>query len=880
MNLVLKRDNVIESVKDYLKMGEDALRERHMDGASGHEVVKDYTCLIDNFLKTLYAHMETELRKSFRDDFNYALIALGGYGRGELNIRSDIDLMFLYPKKLSPSIERLTERILYVLWDTGLDIGFSVRSLKECISLAKEDIKTKTALLDSRYIAGDKDLFEELALKTRKSLFSEKDADRFIKEKLDESRLRHAKYGGTVYILEPNVKEGEGGLRDIHTAIWTAKIKCGATGLEGLRDNGFLPDNEFRHLYDSIDFLWKVRNELHFESKKKTDQLTFDYQKRIAKLFHFKDTAESLGVEKFMQTYYLHASNIFHYSSLITSRCIHGYMTDFSGYVCDMEKDIDGDFRLCSSLICVKDHELFKEKPCKMMRAFELSCMHNTGLDNLTRELLLKNLHLIDDSVRSSKETVASFLNILKSGMSFETLQEMHMLRFLGRIIPEFNDITCRVQHDMYHIYTVDAHSLFAVRELEKLRTFDYKKDFFLLTTIFEEVTRPELLILGVLLHDIGKSMGKGHAEKGAEITERILKRFGLPEEDIELVKFLVRYHLILPDTAQHRDIHDEKLVIEFAKKIVDINRLNLLYLLAFADIRAVGPDVWNQWKAALFQELYFKALTVIERGTFEIEDAVKRIHVIIDNVSNMLAGEIDRGIVENYFRLLPQRYFLSNSREVIAEHIRVVEQLGSKLFTMDIRHNTERNYTEVTICTPDMHGLFSKITGVMAANNINILGAQINTLKNGIALDVLQVNTPSGDMITDEMKWERVRKAMTDVLTGTVYIESLLAKKRKSILDRKPKPPVPSSVEIDNEVSDEFTVIDIHAQDRVGLLYDITSSLSKLGLYIYVSKIATRGSEAADIFYVKDIFGQKVYYSEKLKEIKETLLKAVSSGE
>jgi [protein-PII] uridylyltransferase len=452
----------------------------------------------------------------------------------------------------------------------------------------------------------------------------------------------------------------------------------------------------------------------------------------------------------------------------------------------------------------------------------------------------------------------------------------MHRLRLLEKYMPEFGDITCRVQHDMYHIYTVDIHSLFAVRELERLRSAEYKKVFYLLAEILEEVKRPELLALSVLLHDIGKSMGKGHAEKGAELIPKICGRLGLSEEDAATVKFLVKNHLILADTAQYRDLHDERLIIDFAKTVGDIERLNLLYLLTFSDVRAVGPEVWSHWKGALFQDLYFKALTVIERGTFEIEEAKAKLQKIMKTVAELLQGEISHEIVDDYFQLLPHRYFLSNSAEVIAEHIKIVQQLGDKPYTLLVKQNLERQYTEVTVCTLDVHGLFSKITGVMAANNINILGAQINTLKNGIVLDVLQVNSHMGAVITDERKWSNVERDLTEVLTGKTPVERLVLRRGPSILDKKAKPRVHTRVDVDNEVSDAFTVIDIHTQDRIGLLYTITSVLSKLGLYIHIAKIATKGDAAADIFYVKDIFGQKIYYKERLKEIRKTIFEAL----
>ncbi|MEK6599112.1 MAG: [protein-PII] uridylyltransferase [Deltaproteobacteria bacterium] len=872
--LDLSGSDILKAVKDYLYNGVEALRIRHRQGASGFDVVKGYTALIDFFIKALFERMESLCREGFKGDFRTAVVAMGGYGRGELNIRSDIDLMLLHPNKLTPYIEKLTQRILYILWDTGLDVGFSIRSVNECISLAKSDLKTKTAMLDLRFITGDRGIFDELSDKVKKEVFRKKDIDRFINDKLDENNSRHVKYGGSVYILEPNVKEGEGGLRDIHTAMWIAKVSRGIDNIETLAEQGFLLKDSTGKINGSIDFLWRVRNDLHFESKKKADQLTFDHQERIAKLFGFEDTKESITVERFMQEYYRHASNLSYFSSLIISRCIHGAgLSTASGR--RMEKAVDKDFGISQGELSVLNERVFEDSPPAIMKTFEYCQEFGIKTDNFTRERIIKNCFRVDNDFINSKDVAGSFMNILKSGRAFSALEEMRKLRLLERYIPEFRDITCRVQHDMYHVYTVDVHSLFAVRELERLRTSEYKKEFFILATLIEEVKRPELLTLAVLLHDIGKSMGKGHAEKGAELVPGICGRLGLSEDDTAVVKFLVKNHLILADTAQYRDLHDERLVIDFAKKAGDIERLNLLYLITFADVRAVGPEVWNKWKGALFQELYFKALTIMERGTFEVEEAVKRVPNIMGEVAKSLEGEIAYEIIEDYFQLLPHRYFLSNSTEAISEHLKIVQELHGKPYVMRIKQNLERRYTEVIICTLDIHGLFSRITGVMASNNINILGAQINTLRNGIVLDILQTNSSMGDVITDEYKWANVEKDMADVLTGNVLVERLVAKRGPSILDKKAKPRVHTRIEVDNEVSDAFTVIDIHTQDRIGLLYTITSALSKLGLYIHIAKIATKGDAAADIFYVKDIFGQKIYFKERLKEIRDTIFRS-----
>lgn len=864
---------VTAAIKEYLSKGEEGLRARHLSERHGAPVCKTYTLLVDDLLKALFAHKAEELKCKE----SIALVAIGGYGRGELNLRSDIDLMLLYDKKLTPSIEELTQQILYVLWDTGLDLGFSIRSISECVALSKDDLKTMTALLDLRYILGDRELFNKLNANIRKNIFNKKRTAQFISEKLEENRNRHEKFGGSVYILEPNVKEGEGGLRDLHTAMWIVKANNGKH-VEPL-SVGLLSEQDRVTLAKSLDFLLWVRNELHFETGRKTDQLTFDHQERIAGLLGFQNTEHSLAVEAFMQKYYRCASDVNNLSNLISSRHLHrGEQKAF--FWPKKKVRIDKNYAIVNGILTLKEKNAFANEPEAVIKAFEYSQAFEVEIDQGTKDLMLNCFENAGAELRTSKEVSGSFLKILKGKSVFKTLKEMHRLKFIETYIPEFEEIACRVQHDLYHVYTVDAHTLFAVREIERLRG-PYKADFSILSTVFEELPNPEILMLAVLFHDIGKSKGKGHAEKGAEMVPEICARLSLSEDDTNLIKFLVKNHLLLANTAQYRDLHDEKLIIEFARKVGDIERLNLLYLLTFADVRAVGPDVWNQWKGSLFQELYFKALTVLERGTFEVEEAAVKLKRIEERVVELLipAG-IDRAAVEDFFGLLPQRYFLSNGADFIAEHMLILKELGGKPYVMKVRQDTYREYTELIICTHDVHGLFSMITGVMAANAINILGAQINTLKNGIALDILQVNTPHGEFITDESKLKKIESDLSDVITGRIKVEALVGKRKPSILDRRAKPKIKTSLQIDNDVSDSHTVIDIHTQNRIGLLYDITSTLSKLGLYIYIAKISTKGDEAADIFYVKDIFGQKVYYSERLKEILDTLHKALSDKE
>lgn len=852
-------------IKEFLSRGEKSLRHKHIEEKRGADVCRSYTLLIDDILKALFTN-KSEGPKCAE---NTALVALGGYGRGELNIRSDIDLMLLYDRKLTPAIEDFTQQILYVLWDTGLDLGFSIRSVAESIDLARDDLKTMTALLDLRFLLGSGKLYEKLRTSVKRNLFNKARTPAFINDKIEETRQRHQRFGGSVYILEPNVKEGEGGLRDFHTAMWVIKAKNNPHA--DPHNLALISKRDYGELTASLDFLLWVRNELHYESNRKADQMTFDHQERIAGLLGFKNTEKALAVEAFMQQYYRHASNINHFSDLILSRAIHrGEKTVFSWP--KKKARIDKNYSVAGGVLAVADRDAFVRDPSVAMKAFEYSQAFEVDIDQGTVDLILNHMETAGDDFRTSRDASDSFLKILKGKNVYKALSEMHRLKFLGKYIPEFSEISCRVQHDLYHVYTVDAHTLFAVREIERLRG-QYKPEFSLHSTIFEEVPNPEILILAVLFHDIGKAHGKGHAEKGAAMVPEICRRLNLSEDDTNLLKFLVKNHLLLADTAQYRDLHDEKLIIEFAKKVGDIERLNLLFLLTFADVRAVGPDVWNQWKGTLFQELYFKAITVLERGTFEVEEAQIKYERIKERVTDILKSDgIERSSVDAFFELLPQRYFLSTSPDFIADHIKILKDFAGTPYVMTVRQDTFREYTELVICTHDVHGLFSMITGVMAANAVNILGAQINTLKNGIVLDLLQVNSPVGEYITDETKLKKIESDLASVITGKVKVASLVGKRKPSILDSKPRPVVRTIVQIDNDVSDAYTVLDIHTQNRIGLLYDITSTLSKLGLYIYISKISTKGDEAADIFYVKDIFGQKIFYRDKLKEIVDTV--------
>jgi len=447
----------------------------------------------------------------------------------------------------------------------------------------------------------------------------------------------------------------------------------------------------------------------------------------------------------------------------------------------------------------------------------------------------------------------------------------------LNRYIPEFEHIYCKVQHDLYHIYTVDTHTLFAVEQTEKMLNGEFKKSMPLPCVIASEIGKPELLILAVLFHDIGKGSGGGHAEKGAAMIPTIARRMGLSREDSERLEFLVSQHLLFAHISQRRDLNDEKMIAQFARQMETSENLKMLYLLTVADVRAVGSDVWTTWKASLFQELYEKAFSIIDRGGFQLEASSERVNSVIKRVTDLLEDDLSAIQVRQELKAMPVRLLLSNPATLIAEQVRLLHGLEQSDILLRLTHQPESGYSEYTICAHDLPGLFSRITGVMAANGINILGAQINTSKNGKVLDILQVNSPQGNLVTDSARWDKIEQDMRQVIHGEVQVSTLVAKrKRPTLLTARPAPRFATKVDIDNEVSEEYTVIDILTHDKVGLLYLITSTLAEMGLYIGVSKISTKVDQVADVFYVRDIFGHKITDQDKLNEICSKLTSAI----
>ena len=876
-----KRPLYLAASKHFLNHYRAEIKKRHHAGASGEWVVEKITSMSDTLIVKLFSCITGDMIEPHKAGEQLALVAIGGYGRGELNPNSDIDLMFLHSGKSPQRTEDIAQKLLYFLWDMRLDVGYSVRTLLDCQEMASSDMTVKTALLDSRFLIGSRPLFTNYQKMLLTQILA-KGSDAFIREKVEEMKKRREKYGSSVYLLEPNIKEGEGALRDLHTALWVVKIKYKITQPRELIMKGVMSEEELAAFNESLGYLWRIRNELHYLAGRKNDQLTFDAQIKLARFFGYADKGKSLAVEEFMRDYYLHATKVEHFSSSLISRCImrEEGTRKLLGYF--IRRPVGEGFYVIRGELVIPDESIIEQEPARLMKIFEYAQKHGVSLNIKVKSLIRSRLDLVHDKFRRNREVNTSFFNILRSEKGVaETLRLMHHLEFLIRFIPEFERIYCKVQHDLYHIYTVDVHSIFAVEEIVRLRQGEYRKELPLLTQLANEVDKRELLLLAVMLHDIGKGEGGGHADIGASLIPTIARRMGLSREDSERLEFLVKHHILMAHIAQRRDLHDEKMIIQFARQMGKSENLKMLYLLTFADIKGVGPDVWTEWKALLLQELYEKAFKVLERGDFKLEASSERVKKVKRKVIDILGDESPVAQVKEELKAMTTRHLLSNHPAVLAEHVRILLSLGENNIVMRVVHEIEKGYSSFTICTLDVPGLFSKITGVMAANGVNILGAQIHTSSNGKALDILQVNSPQGFVITDDNRWHRVQEDMRQVLEGKVRIATLVEKRhRPTLLIEKPKPKFPTRVEIDNEVSEDYTVIDIYTHDKVGLLYRITSTLTELGLYIGVSKISTKVDQVADVFYVRDIFAHKVTSPEKLAEIRVRLLKAIDEQE
>jgi [protein-PII] uridylyltransferase len=863
--------------REYLDEVRGELFRRHREGAGGLEIVREFTAAMDNLLRAIYRYADAQHSRRFsRLNQRLTMIARGGYGRAELNPYSDVDLLFLHDYKPGPYLEVVTETILHASWDAGLIVGYAVRGAAECVKMAAEDLKEKTAILDARFLSGDDKLYAQFDKALVNDVLNRNQRE-FFKAKLDESRDRHKHYGESIYLLEPQLKEGEGGLRDLHTALWLAKVKYKVHSLPELVQKAIITEAELAEVIAAQDFLFRVRNSLHFLSRRHTDQLTFEYQEQIAPILGFGGDDGLAASARLMRAYYQQASAIHRFSDGLIAR-VTEEMTPGRFLRRMPGRQIRPGVLIQQRLLGIGDADFFKRAPLNLITVFADCQAHGVELSGSAYQLVRDNLYLIDDTMRRDPRAGMALMGILSARQRVaETLEAMHRAGVLGAIIPEFGNLYARVLHDLYHIYTVDRHSLAAVRELERLRTGEFKDSNPLLTEVAREYDALPIIFLSLLLHDIGKGHGHDHHERGAVLTAEVCARLGLDGEETDLVVFLVRNHLMMSQVAQKGDVDDVRTVDDFARQVGSIDRLKALYLLTFADMRAVAPNVYNNWRDMLLSDLYMKALKLLEQGDREAVDPARRLALVKAAVRERLAAaNAPANQIASFLESMPDRYFLTAPEADIPMHFELTRAAADNPLVCRHRHFPDLEFTEFIAVTRDQPGLFSRIAGALTANNLNILSARITTRTDGVALDVFRVSHPrgGGGMAMEEERWQRVGRDLEQVLAGERDITALVADARRVRLGgRKFVRRVRTEVTVDNRSSEQFTVVDVFTQDRVGLLFAITHTLYQLGCVIHLARISTNADQALDVFYISDRGGDKIVDLERMRALRAGLI-------
>ncbi len=862
----------------------NTLKSEHESGLDSLEVIAQLTRLMDEIVDFVYHQTEKNLnQEGLKRDERLVLMALGSYGRRELVPHSDIDLLFLLPDKITPWAEEFTQRVLYTLWDAGLDVGYSTRSVNDCVNLAVDNFDVLTSVLDARFLQGNLDLYQTFLKDFRRKVLT-KLGDEFVRSKLKRMEDRLNKHGGTVYVLEPNLKEGMGGLRDIHTTLWVAKVLYGIDRIDELEELDLVDRRDLRLLKTSLNFLQRVRCELHFTANAARDNLSMERQPYLAKRFGFEDRSGIPAVERFMQRYYTHAGQVHQITENIIRKCLEKERRMPRILRRLKEKDLGRGFYSAEGSICSRKPpgEFFREDPGRLMDLFKIYQDTNLELSPEIAVAVRRSVKLVDDDFRKNDRIREIFFSILDGDKRlYETLLLMNELGFLGSYIPEFAGIHCKMQHDYYHTYTVDEHSIRAIREIVELPK-SREPGLEIFRTVYGEIADSrQLLLLVILLHDVGKGAGPGHSERGAEMAAVAAARLDFPDDDIDTIDFLIRNHLVMAHVAQRRDLNEEKTIKEFASLMETVERLNLMFLLTMADLRAVGPGVWNEWKGSLIAELFVETNRVLETGGLKWGDVLDRIERTRKRVEENIGDKLPIEDIRNELDRLTERAYLVFRPRKLSRLIALHLEMGEKEVVSEWHQPRGGGYTEFYVVANDHPGLFSRIAGVLAANNVNILGAQILTRNDGIVFDILQVTDSVMQPITDSVKFRLVSRELEKVLKGDLNVEDLIHTRKPSLpLARKKAVVVeveaPTRIEIDNEVSDNYTVVDIYTKDRIGLLYSITSTLSSLGLSIHTAKVSTKVDQAADVFYLTDLEGNKIDEEGRLDEIRIELLKVL----
>ena len=898
----------LQRYKRFLKVETHRLKILHRAGAGGREICQGRSIILDLLLRYILEGLLANM-----PDFQktppptICLVAIGGYGRGELNPFSDIDIMFLHEKNMvvagrpNPRLEALVNGVLYTLWDVGLKVGQAVRSVEDCVSEANRDMQSKTSLIEARYLAGEKSLFDRFQKEVVEECV-EGHEDEYIAARLEDQASRRAKSGNSPSMQEPNIKNGSGGLRDYQNLVWMTYFKYRTRSLKELEQKEMISGGERKRLEAAYDFLLRTRNELHYNVGRPVDVLAKSVQASVAHYLGFVDRSPSERVEKFMGEFYTHTRNIYLITRTIEqrlalepkARLIPSIRNLLRSQTQKMRQQLVDGFKFLDGEIHPTSKSIFRDSPRRLMRVFLHAQQRNLKLHPDLAQMISNSLSLVDNSFLRDSHVRETFLEILNQrGNVAKILRAMHEVGLLGKFIPEFGKLTCLVQHEFYHQYTADEHTLVCIEKLDQVwhaQEPPYSK----YTELLRKVELPYVLYLALLLHDSGKAYHTGkHEEIGARNALRVAQRLGLDGEKAHVLRLIIENHLALVQISQRRDLEDVSVIQSFAQQIQSVENLGMLTLHTFADSMGTSETLWNGFKEAALWSLYRKTFTTLSGAAeFQVVESRQR-ELLAQQVRGLMPPTFSGDEVEAHFSNLPPRYFQINDAEEILRditqvhrffHIQMSDKEDNALVPIVTWHNEpDRGYTTVNICTWDREHLFASITGCFTAAGFNILGAEIITRSDGVVLDSYFVTDARTGLLAGKDEREKFEALLGKILTGgTVDLSLLISRqsRRPSIYKSIEGERIPIAVRLDSESSDNRTIIDIEAEDRIGLLSDICGVLSELQLDVSLAKIMTEKGAAIDTFYVTEASGLKVLALERRRLAENKLKAAILKGQ
>ena len=888
--------------KAFLKIETQRLKMQHRAGAEGLPICTARAAILDALLQHLWERAKAGLTPQAKKEFPpLALVAIGGYGRAELNPHSDIDFMFLHDGQIAagrplPYLSKMIDGVLYPLWDMGLKVGHSVRELEDCVKVANTDMQSKTSLIEARLIAGDKKMFDRLQ-KIVVAKCVEGFEEKYIEARVEDQATRRTKHGNSAFMQEPNIKNGCGGLRDFQNLLWMSFFKHRTRSLRELEQREFVSRDERTQLEAAYDFLLRVRTELHYHANRAVDVLGKNLQPAVAHNLGYSERSPSKRIEKFMRDLYTHTRNIYLITRTLEQRLalftptqsklsLRAWLPKRRG----QPEIVDG-FKFINGEIHAASNRIFRDSPRRLMRVFLYAQQRHLQLHPDLAQLIRNQVSLVDREFQNDEHVRDTFLTIIRRrGSVAPILRAMHEVNLLGRYIPEFGKLTCLVQHEFYHQYAADEHTLVCLEQLDKIweSTEPPYKNY---APILQKLEKPGILYLALLLHDVGKAEEhkKGeHAGASAHMAIRAAKRLHLDENVTQTLLILIENHLLMASVSQRRDMDDTSVIRNFSRQVQTAENLNLLTLLTFADSQGTSDKLWNGFKDSLLWQLHARALTLLTGGTEFVRATVQQREELLKEVREIAAKPISNDELQAHFTSLPPRYFEIHTASEIADDLELAHRFMHRLIRENDRalspvtawlNEPDRGYNTVKICTWDRAGLFGKIAGSLSAAGLNILGAQIFTRADGVALDTFYVNDARTGNLAEPDQHEKFAKLLDQILNNeTVDLPALIARQipNRTTYQAYAGEHMATEIQFDNNASDTRTLIEVEVEDRLGLLYAISRTFADLALDISGARIVTERGAAIDSFYVCELDGRKVTAPERLAAIEARLREAI----